>query len=337
LRAKVSHKGKKSGSEEEKHNPSDRFNPGDLPSRAPRLRWSRPKWKPSKEAIRKARLGSRSGGRQSKLPEPREGLKRLGKIRGAILDVLDRAGGTATLQEIADALRMKRPRDLTRRKTTDAGREGLLMWLIEAGIVEFDGEIVSLTDNWVVALNNQRQLGEELKADEVARRRYRIKSEAFHNRRKCTADQAPTEEELHAQAQEWHRRRKAKEEGERSVSPLAAVIHSYLSKSPGDANQKPIWIAATLWALDLYPERVTPRQVSAAIEELGGEQYLRECMERHREGAPPPPTKTVREEAMTSHPPEEPEPPPDPHPLDCECDNCLIPTPRYARPYWGAA
>jgi len=65
-------------------------------------------------------------------PQSRDGIERLGKKRGALIDLLDAAGGHATIGAIAAALRMRRPRDLVRRKSTPAGRDGLAIMLEEA-------------------------------------------------------------------------------------------------------------------------------------------------------------------------------------------------------------
>ena len=107
--------------------------------RAPRLWASRPKWKPTKKMIREHRMGVRSW-----MPEPREGIKRLGKKRGHSLDRIAAAGGKLTLEELGEQMGI-RPRDLMRRKKTkDKGRDGLLIWPQEAGIVVINGDTVSL-------------------------------------------------------------------------------------------------------------------------------------------------------------------------------------------------
>lgn len=68
-----------------------------------------------------------------------------------------------------------------------------------------------------------------------------------------------------------------------TLSDLARAIERYLDRSPRDAIQSPGWIGRTLWAFELYPGKPTPREVAAAIEELGGERYLRDLIERVRE------------------------------------------------------
>ena len=106
--------------------------------------------------------------------------------------MVDAAGGSATIQEIAKVLHHKRPRDIRRRN---------LPMLKDAGIITVDGDAVTLTDDWLEALQEQRELGREidstLKAtlddgthieikvegmETVARRRYILKSKAYHSR-----------------------------------------------------------------------------------------------------------------------------------------------------------
>ena len=149
--------------------------PGALHLRAPRLMWSSPKFTPKRGTV----AGTRKV-RESKPPAARAAVARLGKVRGAVLDVLDAAGGKATLQEIADALHRKRARDVRRRN---------LPWLEEAGILTVEGDTVTLTNNWLDRLEEAREAGGELEAEELARRHYRERSRAYHSR-----DQTPASE-----------------------------------------------------------------------------------------------------------------------------------------------
>jgi hypothetical protein len=45
-----------------------------------------------------------------------------------------------------------------------------------------DGDVVRLSDNWLEALEEQRQLGKEIEAEELARTRYKVKSRSYHGR-----------------------------------------------------------------------------------------------------------------------------------------------------------
>jgi Domain of unknown function (DUF3854) len=194
LRASVSHYRETPDRPEEQTLREDKLHKGDLHLRTPRLRWSRPKYTPRHGVVRDTRRVRRS----VKL-EPRDPIKRLGKIRGAILDALDAAGGAVTLQEIADALHRARPRDLRRRN---------LPMLEEAGIIVVEGDVVALADNWLEALDAARELAKEVAADELATTRHRLKSRAFHNRHKVKADRAPTEDEMRDRRESYPERRR---------------------------------------------------------------------------------------------------------------------------------
>jgi hypothetical protein len=172
LNAGVKHKGETGVAE---GTVSERCDPCTLHSRAPRLMWSRAKWKPTKKMVRDHRLG-----KLSMLPEPREGVKRMGKRRGHLFDALDCAGGTLTLRELG-AITGRRPWDLVRRKKTEKGREGLLIWPERAGIVVIDGDTVSLAPDWLDRLEAQRELGEEIEMADIAERRYERKRADYHD------------------------------------------------------------------------------------------------------------------------------------------------------------
>jgi hypothetical protein len=149
--------------------------PCTLHLRGPRLMWSSPKVKGRRGLVKGTRMV-----RQGVRSEPRPAVKRLGKARGAILDALDAGGGVLTLKEIAEALHRKRARDLRRRN---------LPMLEEAGIINVEGDVVSLAEDWLDRLEDARELGGEIEAEEHARRRYRDKSRAYHNRQEVEPTQ----------------------------------------------------------------------------------------------------------------------------------------------------
>ena len=194
LRASVSHYRESRGRPERTTLREEQLHRGDLHLRAPRLRWSRPKFTPRRGVVRDTRRV-----RQSVKLQSRDAIKRLGKIRGAILDVLDTSGGMATLEEIAEALHRARPRDLRRRN---------LPMLEEAGIVAVEGAVVILADNWLEALENARELGKEVEADELAEKRHKLKSRAFHSRHQRPDDAAPAEGETRAARESYPERRR---------------------------------------------------------------------------------------------------------------------------------
>jgi hypothetical protein len=212
LRANVNHYRRDRGTGEQATQFSEDSHQGGLQLRAPRLRWSSPGSRPRRGTVQGTRM-VRKGVRRP----PKDPIKRLGKIRGAIVDVLDAAGGTATLQEIADALHRARLRDLRRRN---------LPMLEETGIVVVEGDVVHLAENWLESLEAQRELGREVTtrytmivggaeqevviegADELAARRHKLKSRAFHGRHERQADEAPAEDEMRDRREGYAERRR---------------------------------------------------------------------------------------------------------------------------------
>jgi hypothetical protein len=174
-RAGVKHKGESAADEGKVTSSLQESDPTTLHPRAPRLWASRPKFKPTKKMIRDHRLGT-----LSYLPEPREGITRFGKKRSHAFDRLD-AYGPQTLEELARLLGVKRPRDLVRRKKTEKGRDGLLVWPEAAGVLTIDDGVVSLTSDWLDRLEEVRERGEELAADEQAKKDRKRRSLAYRD------------------------------------------------------------------------------------------------------------------------------------------------------------
>jgi DNA-binding transcriptional ArsR family regulator len=262
--------------------------PGTLHLRAPRLMWSRPKFTPRRGLVRESRRV-----RQAPKLQPRDRIERLGKGRGALIDALDASGGSLTVAQIAEILHRKRPRDIRRR---------MLPMLEDSGIVVVDGDgssaAVSLTADWREALDEQRRLGKEIDgpfgegAETIARRRYRLKSKAFHDRFKETKSE-PSEAGM--QAVKESRAKRAEylrdhptpdpDPDPPPLSPLAVAMRDYLERRPRDARHPPGWIGATLWALELYDGKPTPEESKAALRELGGAAYLEERLQAARRSA----------------------------------------------------
>ena len=159
---------------------------------APRLRWSRPKYRP--------RRGLISGTRQirnSKPLPPRDRIERLGKIRGGVADALEVAGGALTLTELCTVLHRKRVRDVRRR---------VLPMLEETGIIEVEGDTVALAVDWPERLEAARAAGGELEADELAEKRRKLNSRAFRRRHEAPKSR-PSAEGLEAVRRSHEQRR----------------------------------------------------------------------------------------------------------------------------------
>jgi hypothetical protein len=152
------------------------------PFTAPRLRWSVPSGRPRRGVVR----GTRRVRRGVRRP-PREQMRRLGKACGQAIDALEILGGSASDAELADTLRVKRPRDLRRR---------VIPRLEAAGVVECADGIVSLAPAWLDALNRDRERAGELEAHRRDMRAYNQEREAYRNRHKGKAERSPTEREM---------------------------------------------------------------------------------------------------------------------------------------------
>jgi hypothetical protein len=265
LRANVNHYGREQGRDEGRtRKPTEReHGDGGLHLRAPRLMWSSPGSRPRRGLV----AGTRKV-RQGPPPESRPAVKRLGKIRGAVLDALDLAGGSATLQEIADALQRKRPRDIRRR---------LLPWLVDDGIVTVDGDLVSLTADWRERLDAARFHAGEIEAEQRNRDELRIRREAFHGRRRRDR-RKPSPAGLEA-VKRSHARREAEQlKGARPVSELerppaptpelVEALAAALVRWPDKLDEYPSWWASTLHVEDYLPEKPTPAAVELALHEL---------------------------------------------------------------------
>jgi hypothetical protein len=270
-RSSLDHDGEKSGQKEKATQGLQAYDPDGQGLSAPRLRWSAPTFDREGNCV------------------VRGYVRRLGKRRSAVIDVLEK-GRTMDIKEVAQALKVSRARNLRRN----------LPMLEEAGIISVSGDTVSLNPDWLEALETERKLKGEIRNDqgeegseERERTRYRLQSEAYREWL------ALSPEERNALK---NQRDRARADGfigdllpvgvpeERQPepppnSPLAVAIRDYLDRSPQDACQPPGWIGSTLWAFNIFEGKPTPAEVKAAIDELGGEPYLRGCQERARGAA----------------------------------------------------
>jgi len=85
-----------------------------------------------------------------------------------------------------------------------------------AGIIQVNDNVVSLADNWLEALEEQRELGGEVEAEELAWTRYKLKSRAYHNR-----DKAPASKPSAASLEAIRRSRESKAAGLAAIAERA--------------------------------------------------------------------------------------------------------------------
>jgi hypothetical protein len=130
--------------------------------RAPRLRWSRPIFNGL------TRVGT---------------ISRLGKSKGAVVDFLEASPSSSlTIAQLAEKLGLARVRDLRRRHLDP---------LVEAGVVECSGDAVSLTADWLDALNARREQDGEIADHRRDMARYQRERDAYRDRNKHPATPHP--------------------------------------------------------------------------------------------------------------------------------------------------
>jgi hypothetical protein len=251
---------------------------------APRLRWSSP-------AVRVRRLrGVTPGTRRVRhtrrfhknitVTESRDHfpdrpyVKRLGPHRCAILDALEAAGGGLTLQELCEVLDRSRPRDVKRR---------ILPMLEKAGIIQVDGDLVTLAGDWLQRLEEERERTGEISHAEEQRENHRKQRRRYREYVKAVK-QLPSQvgrENVRngREKRRGHRRENLVGWVEETVgaplSPLAVAIRDYMDCHPHQARQPAGWLGVTVWAEGLHAKLENPPvQARAAIEELGGAAYL---------------------------------------------------------------
>ncbi len=256
-----------------------------LGARVPRLRWSAP-GSGGRLGLVRGTCKVRAGVRSTRF----SGQRRLGKLRGAVLEVLDAHQGTATVGEIGASLGLKRPCDFARRHFPA---------LVAAGLISWEGrgkkKVAVLLEGWLERLEEMRESSGEIEADRLARRSVERQREAYRNRNRIVPDHHPANHDADGWVKELEPLQDVLGEGEEAaaavedvpapLSDLARALGAYLSKHPDDACRTPYWLSRTLWSYDLYPGMPERLEVSEALEELGGEAYLVGLMRGDRDAA----------------------------------------------------
>jgi hypothetical protein len=99
-------------------------------------------------------------------------VKRLGPHRCAILDALEAAGGGLTLQGLCEVLHRSRPRDVKRR---------ILPMLEKAGIIQVDGDLVTVAGDWLQRLEEERERKGETSHAEQQREDHRKQRQRYRD------------------------------------------------------------------------------------------------------------------------------------------------------------
>lgn len=214
----------------------------------PRLRWSSPGRRPRRGLVN----GTRKI-RESIPAEPSATIRRLGKIRGSVVDALDDAGGRLTLQELCEALHRARPRDLRRR---------VLPMLEEAGIVAVEDGMVGLAEGWVGRLEEVRLADGEIEREDLDRKRHRTQREAFRRRDEIAPDLHPANCNADGFIEDLEPPNPEPE------TELVAAVREFLRRNPRRRREGPSWIAVALWADGYVEGKPTPAETEAALEHV---------------------------------------------------------------------
>lgn len=189
-------------------------------------------------------------------------VDRLGKIAGRVLEALVDLDGDAPLEEIAEAVDAKRPRDLRRRQIARLER---------AGIVRIEGARVILTDDWAEKVGLARELGGEYDAERRMRDRHARARQAFKERHTTKPDRGPTEADMQQRRERRRRRREiaqAVREGMREDFAAEAVIGADgfledLQPAPRQSRPEPddngVRVHGPLCECEWCDEPITPR------------------------------------------------------------------------------
>ncbi len=181
-------------------------------------------------------------------------LKKLGKVKGWILDMVLVARSTVSLSLLSERTGI-RPNNLKARHTNP---------MIVAGLLKDTGA------GYIPAVNVGEALGEELElsgCNEAARRqreRHERDREAYRTRKERPVDKEPIRGEVAMIEEDF-----SGIEEKPLPSPLAVALHDYLERNPQATDETPSWIANTIWAFELYPGKPTCYEVTSALEELG--------------------------------------------------------------------
>lgn len=233
------------------------------PLTAPRLRWSAP-------------VVESSGGLTLRVGT----IRRLGKSAGKVVDALEAAGGTLPLAELygrlypdksPDDKRRWRPRDLLR---DSEGYTGPVRRLQKAGVLGFDGANISLSDDWMEALNTERENAGEIAAHRRDMARYERERRAFREHAGRPADPAPTEAEM-------DKARENRPDGviselepvpddqdQGADAEILAALSEALVRWHDHRDDYPSWWAATLDVDGYLDYRPDPGDVARALELL---------------------------------------------------------------------
>lgn len=199
------------------------------PPQAPRLRWSSPGRRRRREfELVPGRPVVRSTGAPARdEQEVSEYIKRLGPHRGAVLDVLEAAGGELHLRDLCEVLHRKRPRDVRRRILAD---------LEDSGVIECEGDVIRLAREWRARLDERREQDGEIEQAERQRERHREQSKRYREhleRKKQGTPQASRDAVKRTKDLRERRLQEIADEEERDQAPTPSEVELLIKRVLG--------------------------------------------------------------------------------------------------------
>jgi hypothetical protein len=230
---------------------------------APRLRWSSPatlgRLVRSVEG-ETGRMVTEAVGENIFAPgDYRPYSNRLGPHRGAVLDTLEASGGEMHLKDLCEKLHRKRPWDVRRR---------ILKPLEEAGIIEMNGDVISLVSEWLPQLDERREADGEVEQAERQAKKHRRQSESYRlylEREKHGTPKASTAAVQRSHELRDRRMREAREEEERRRSSVSPDLLDFVARLVSQNGRLRMGLLVGVATEDGYHFAHVPR----AVDELG--------------------------------------------------------------------
>jgi hypothetical protein len=192
-------------------------------------------------------------------------VKKLGKVRAWILDMVYAAEGAVSLSFLSERTGVRK-NNLKRRYMNQ---------LIVAGLVKRTKEGYMETPNVEEVLKEELEVSGCNDAAKLQQERHDREREAY---RLAVQNQPLVDGNI-----EEPQRVEEEVSDEEAIedfsdcemtpllTPLAIACRDYLERNPSRRNETPSWIANTLWAYDLHPGKPTRHEVAVALGELKGE------------------------------------------------------------------
>jgi hypothetical protein len=231
------------------------------PPSTPPMRWSSPGGRRREFELVPGRAVVRSTGAPARYEQGDVSpyIKRLGPHRRAVLDTLNAAGGEMRLEDLCEALRRKRPRDVRRR---------ILKPLEEAGIIECEGDVIKLVHEWLTRLDEKREADGEIEVAEKQAKRHREQSKRYRehlDRVKNGTPQASLDAVKRTKNLREKRLQEIADEEERDKAPTPPEVERFVSRLLGK-NER---IRMGLLCEIARSEGLRWRDVPPAVERMG--------------------------------------------------------------------